>query len=143
MVIQTVNEKEQPHPITFNLAPLTIAEELQLNNELKAMIENDRKVRRDTQLQEVSALPPSWAVGKYIEKIFDHVSDEVSQYEVNSKRITMEGTHVELWHRAKKTQPALRREEVQACVTVANWENVWEQMKKVITPVNPETPHKS
>lgn len=137
VIIPCVNEKNEPKTVTFTLAPLSLAEELALDADLRALVDAERADKRNRQLADIGATGGSWAHKQYVAELVRYVMEPATIYDVNAKRFDLAGVRTELWHRAKKTQPALTREQVESVVTTANAVAVREQIDVAINPPNP------
>jgi hypothetical protein len=133
VVVPCTDESGSPSSVSFPIAPLSIAEELDFEGEIRATVQAERTAVQNAKLIELGDIDrPTWAHRQFVTELVQYVMSPVNGYEIDQQRITLSGTRSELWHRGRKSNPALKREHVAACVTGSNWADVREQITAII-----------
>lgn len=133
VAIPTTDEHGQPSSVTFTVTPLTVSEEIEFESVMRATVQAERKAARDAQLADLGSMDsPSWAHRTFVTELVQYVMLPVNGLEIDQSRMTLAGTRSELFYRARKANPALKVEHVNAAVTMATWQDAREQLNKII-----------
>jgi hypothetical protein len=121
VILDTVTPEGKPQQVTFNIAPLNVAEECALYAELQALVEKKRNDRVKAMIREFGAVTPaSWADRQVVSELTARVVSPAEEYDVLQYRFDVDGVRCELYHRAKKSNPELTRDIVGAAVNLVN-----------------------
>lgn len=138
VVVDVVDSLGVPKTVTLLLKPLENGEELLLGAEIRAMAIEERRKMIDEQIARLSAVKdPQWPHRQAVSQLVSMSIGEPSGEELDLARVKLSGVRAELWHRSKKTNPNLTRDEIAAVVTPANFNIVFGLMMDAIAVKKP------
>lgn len=144
VVVECTDESGKPSKLSFGIGPLSMAQELALESELKTLVKSERDETRTKQLTDIGAVEnPTWVHNQFISELVAYVMAPVNGLEVGQARFSLAGVRAELYHRAAPTNSKLERGHVAAVVTLENYGDIRTQLNQILATRKPQTPSKS
>ncbi len=140
VTVDVVDEKGQPSTMKYTITPLSQAEELLLYADLKKQADSKRRGDMLKRLEDLGAVEnPTWAHRQVVSEITAIITGEVTKWEIELARTTVEGVRSELYFRARKSMPTLTPDGVRMCVTEATCLSIREQIDAILNPPKDDT----
>ncbi len=140
VTVDVVDEKGQPSTMKYTITPMSEIDELLLYADLKKQADAKRCADMLKRLSDLGSVQtPTWAHQQCVSEITAIITGEITKWEIELARTTVEGVRSELYFRAKKSMPTLTPDGVRMCVTEATYTSIREQIDAILNPPKDDT----
>lgn len=117
----------------FVIAPISLAESFQLDDEIRAIAERERQERRQAELTMLSTMRQTWATTEAVKTVAASSLEPPTDRDLVRAEVSLQGTIMNLFYRCRKQHPKLSVTELNAIINRMNWPSVYDQMDAILS----------